>query len=140
MKLFPPDEPKRPHPFAAPEGYFNDLPARIQQRVNGSAAQNPRLVPRWAYVAASVLVLAAVSVWLITRPVAPTSTPAAALSAEQLLTEVPTETLVNYLLLTEVDVVNTTALSEAEQAELLEELDAGDQVNEFLNHTSDDEN
>ena len=142
MKLFPPDKPKQPHPFVAPEGYFNDLPTRIQQRVGGASAQNPapKLFPRWAYIAISAVAITAVSAWLITRPTVPVATQTATLSAEQLLAEVPTETLVDYLLLAEVDVTSTTTLSEAEQAELLQEFDVSDPANELLLDETNDEN
>ncbi len=143
MKSLPPDKPKPPHPFVAPEGYFADLPARIQQRVDGVNTQQPApgFLPRWAYAVASVFAIAAVSAWLMTRPAASTTTQTATLSAEQLLAEVPTETLVDYLLLAEVDVMNTAALSEAEQTELLEELEVSDPANElFLDKPSDEDN
>ncbi len=141
MKSFQPDKPKPSHPFVAPEGYFADLPTRIQQRVNGASTQNPapKLFPRWAYAAIGIFAVAAVSAWLVTRPTAPTTTLTGASSAEQLLAEVPTEILVDYLVLAEVDVMNAEALSEAEQAELLEEFDTGDSANELLFDDTDDE-
>ncbi len=140
MKLFPPDKPKPPHPFVAPEGYFNDLPARIQQRVSVMPQQPaPGLFPRWAYAVVSIFAIAAVSAWLVTRPTAPMPTQTGVSSAEQLLAEVSTETLVDYLLLTEVDVMNAEALSEAEQAELLEEFDTSDSANELLFDDTDNE-
>ncbi len=133
MKSFQPDKPKPPHPFVAPESYFADLPVRIQQRVSATAQQPaPGFLPRWAYAVISIFAIAAVSAWLITRPTAPTTTQIGASSAEQLLAEVPTETLVDYLLLAEVDVMNAEALSEAEQAELLEEFDTSDPANELI--------
>ena len=140
MKLFPPDKPNPPHPFVAPEGYFNDLPARIQQRVSVAPRQPaPGFLPRWAYAVVSIFAIAAVSAWLVTRPTAPTPTQTGVSSAEQLLAEVSTETLVDYLLLTEVDVMNAEALSEAEQAELLEEFDTSDSANELLFDDTDNE-
>jgi hypothetical protein len=82
-----------------------------------------------------IFAITAVSAWLAIRSTTPT-TQASAPSAEQLLAEVPTETLVDYLLLAEVDVMSSTSLSEAEQEALLEQFDASDNSYDF----SDDEN
>ncbi|MGB3851064.1 MAG: hypothetical protein WA958_13925 [Tunicatimonas sp.] len=132
MKADRPDQSNPKHPFVAPEGYFADLPTRLQQRINGPAASPSTLglLPRWAYVMVGIFAIAAVSVWLVTRPTTP-MTQASAPSAEQLLAEVPTETLVDYLLLAEVDVMSSASLSEAEQEALLEQLDASDNFYDF---------
>ena len=142
MNPFQPDESNRRHPFVAPEGYFDELPARIQKRVSTTAQPSvPRGSFRWIYFAAAGFVaMFAVSVWLVTRPTIPATNSAVTPSAEQLLAEVPTETLVDYLLLAEVDVMNAEALSEAEQAELLEEFDTSDSANELLFDDTNDEN
>jgi hypothetical protein len=145
MNPFQPDESNRQHPFVAPEGYFDDLPARIQQRVDvdSATAQKPALglFPRWAYAVISIFAVAAVSAWLLTRPTASTTTQASVSSAEQLLAEVPTETLVDYLLLAEVDVISAGALSEVEKTELLKQFDASDLTNELpFDDTNDEDN
>ena len=141
MNPFQPDESNRQHPFVAPEGYFDELPARVQKRVSTTAQPSvPSGSFRWIYFAAAGFVaMFAVAVWLVTRPTIPATNSAVTPSAEQLLAEVPTETLVDYLLLAEVDVMTTAALSEAEQAELLEQLNVGDLANELLFNDTNDE-
>ena len=141
MNPFQPDESNRQHPFVAPEGYFDELPARVQKRVATTAQPSvPRGSFRWIYFAAAGFVaIFAVAAWLVMRPTAPATNSAVTPSAEQLLAEVPTETLVDYLLLAEVDVMTTAALSEAEQAELLEQLNVGDLANELLFDDTNDE-
>lgn len=142
MKPFQPDKSNRQHPFVAPEGYFDELPPQVQRRVNEVPAMNlpSRLLPRWAYVAVGIVTMTAVSTWLAVRPMAPATNPVVASLAEQLLAEVPIETLVDYLLLAEVDVMSAASLSEAEQEELLEQLDAYDDGDEpFFDDTSNED-
>lgn len=142
MKPFQPDKSNRQHPFVAPKEYFDELPAQVQQRVRGAGARSTisKLSLRWAYFAVGCVAIVAVAAWLAVRPMAPATNPVVASSAEQLLAEVTTETLVDYLLLAEVDVMSTDPLSEAEQEELLEQFEADDDTNEFLPNDPNNEN
>lgn len=138
MKADRPDQPNSKHPFVAPEGYFDALPSRIQQRISGRATRSNvsgRAI-RWASLAAGSVVVVALVVWFVVRP---TADPTTASVAEQLLAEVPTETLVDYLLLAEVDVMSSASLSEAEQEALLEQFDTSDASDELLLDDLDDE-
>ena len=114
-------------PFPAPEGYFDNLSERIQQRIaredeeqNQPSAKTVRLIPRWYYAAAAVAVLA-LSVWLI-NPFKTTSNPVAAEDAQVqvLLAEVSNEALIDYLEMNNVDIFTTVSLTETEQEELLD--------------------
>lgn len=139
MKSFRPDEPNQQHPFVAPEGYFNDLPTRVQQQVGSSTTSHdtaPTLSLRWVSLTAGFVAVVAVAAWLLLRTTTPTTNLIVASSAEQLLAEVPTETLMDYLLLAEVDVMSATPLSEEEQEEFMDQFDA----NELLSDDPSDEN
>lgn len=114
-------------PFPAPEGYFDDLSQRIQQRITqeGKPGQQPekvvRLMPRWYYAAAAVAVLG-LAIWLI-NPFRSTTAPVAEANEEQvqtLLAEVSNQDLIDYLQMSPVDITVAISLTEEEQEELLE--------------------
>lgn len=142
MKADRSDKPNSLHPFVAPNGYFDALPTRVQQRISGRTTRSnvSGRALRWTSLAAGAVAVVALAVWFVVRPTSPTADPATASAAEQLLAEVPTETLVDYLLLAEVDVTSTASLSEAEQEALLEQFDTGDASDEFLLDNSGNEN
>ena len=117
------------YPPAFKNGWLLRLSPRFQEGLFAGSTSPQRVL--WQCFA--------VAVWLVTRPTIPATNSAVTPSAEQLLAEVPTETLVDYLLLAEVDVMTTAALSEAEQAELLEQLNVGDLANELLFNDTNDE-
>lgn len=81
--------------FKVPEGYFEDLPMRIQQRVDQekSVAKSRRL-PSWSLaVAASVVLIIGIS-WIINLQ---------QVSAEDLLADISQEDLVAYVSQLEMD-------------------------------------
>lgn len=126
-------------PFPAPEGYFDDLSQRIQQRIaqEDESEKQPtrvvRLAPRWYYAAAAVAVLG-LAIWLI-NPFRETTAPVAEVNEEQvqtLLAEVSNQELIDYLQMSAVDVTVSVSLTEEEQEELLEqELDSYDLPEEY---------
>ncbi|MEM9671706.1 MAG: hypothetical protein AAF992_03880 [Bacteroidota bacterium] len=114
-------------PFPAPEGYFDDLSERIQQRIaqEDESEKQPtkvvRLAPRWYYAAAAVAVLG-LAIWLI-NPFRSTTTPVAETNEEQvqtLLADVSSQEMIDYLQMSAVDVTVSVSLTEEEQEELLE--------------------
>jgi len=115
------------NPFPAPEGYFNDLSQRIQQRIaqEDEPMQQPtkvvRLAPHWYYAAAAVAVLG-LAIWLI-NPFRSTTEIVAEVNEEQvqtLLAEVSNQEMIDYLQMSAVDVTASVSLTEEEQEELLE--------------------
>jgi len=75
--------------FEVPEGYFKDLPMKIQERVQSEKKERaPLKIPSWSMaMAASVVVLVSFLVFL--------NSPNASL--EELLADVPEEALVAYI-------------------------------------------
>ncbi|GAB3939941.1 hypothetical protein GCM10028805_00960 [Spirosoma harenae] len=61
----PPEHPLRQHPFVAPDGYFDDLPSRVQARVAHKPKSAFRISWSWQRTAASLAgaSLIAVLVW-----------------------------------------------------------------------------
>jgi hypothetical protein len=120
---------KTPNPlkrdiFEAPEGYFEHLPDRIQQRIRTEEDKpdNGRKLrlPVWIYAAAASVLLVVAGLFFFRTVPEPTSRQ----DVEQLLSEVPRAAMLDYLQTdAEVNLLNI-GLSEAEQEELLlEELD-----------------
>lgn len=142
MKSSPLDKNQnRKAPFATPEGYFEELPARVQQRI---AASTPEKAPwvfssRWVYYGLGVAAMLIVSIWLAIDPPVSTDPPISAVSWEQQLAQVPEETLIDYLEESDIDVMAVAPLTESEQQLLLEqELNLYSVTEEFINETSDD--
>ena len=142
MKQSPPDDAHRATPFTTPEGYFEKLPTRIQQRVaeDAPSESTPAFFPRWAYYALGAGAMLLVSVWLTNGRKTPSNEASTTtLSVEQRLAQVPDEEIMEYLQTTEVDVMATLPLTEAEQQTLLEqELDAYEITEEYVNDTDDE--
>ena len=112
--------------FEAPDGYFDHLPERIQERIReeetSSVDEKVVSMPRWAYAAAaSILILLVAGILFYQQP---NNEIASEQQLEQLLAEVPQETLLEYLQ-TDADVsLLQVNLTEDEQEELLlQELD-----------------
>jgi hypothetical protein len=107
--------------FHAPEGYFDQLPGRVQERIQQEDQANKTLsLPRWTYaVAASVLVLLVAGIFFYQQYRLPADTMASEQKIEQLLASVPDEELIDYLQ-THAE-VNTLelVLTEEEQQEIL---------------------
>ena len=133
----------RQTPFTTPEGYFEELPARIQRRITPVAPgeSQPAYFPRWTYYALGSVVLLLVFVWLTLDTGIPPGAPppTATLSAEQLLTAVPEEAIIAYLQASDVDLMVTIPLTEVEQEALLEqELSTYEITEEYFNETNDE--
>ena len=101
--------------FTTPEGYFDKLPNRILQRIDLQEEKKPvyQLVPKKLYyIAASVAVflIAAIVMWR-----APKETE----TAENMLSGVSTENMIEYLEMSDVSVAEIT-LAEDEQQQMLE--------------------
>ena len=140
----PLDSTNRQAPFVAPEGYFEELPNRIQQRVTATPSAESRLsfFPQWMYYAVGSVIMLLAFVWLTLDTGVPPedATPTATLSAEQLMAEVSEEAIIAYLQASEVDVMETMPLTEAEQEVLLEqELSTYEVTEEYFNETNDDD-
>ena len=140
----PLDSTNRQAPFVAPKGYFEELPGRIQQRITATPPAESRLsfFPQWMYYAVGSVIMLLVFVWLTLDTGVPPedATPTATLSAEQLMAEVPEEAIITYLQASEVDVMETMPLTEAEQEVLLEqELSTYEVTEEYFNETNDDD-
>lgn len=75
-----------------PDGYFEELPQIIQARVNHGKPHRQRLVIASLQYALPVLLLLVVAIyWVLYTPTEPT------VSAEELLAQVSTDELINYL-------------------------------------------
>ncbi len=103
--------------FTTPEGYFESLPNQIQERIDLQERKINRpvhkLVPkRMYYIAASVAVFFMVAILLLLAPKETTS-------VQNLLAEVSTEDMIEYLEMSDVSVAEIT-LAEEEQQQLLE--------------------
>ena len=108
---------KRKDIFITPEGYFQDLSNRIQERIDLQEVKGVRpvhqLVPKkMYYIAASVAVFLMAAILLLLAPKETTS-------VQNLLAEVSTEDMVEYLEMSDMSVVEIT-LEEEEQQQLLE--------------------
>ncbi len=88
----PPEHPMRQHPFVAPDGYFDSLPSRVQDRVNRKAKPAFSISWSWQRTVASMAAasLIAVLVWQ-TLPQRQESLPSEALAG------VSTEVITAYL-------------------------------------------
>ncbi|HEY0744615.1 MAG TPA: hypothetical protein VGD40_24275 [Chryseosolibacter sp.] len=84
------DIPKKPI-FNVPDGYFDQLPNKIQARISGNEKPKPSFVLQYRlqYVIPAVLVLVIGLLWLFA--------PAASNDAESILASVESEQLVAYL-------------------------------------------
>lgn len=129
-----------PTPFTVPEGYFEDLPARIQQRIATSVPETPvAFFPRWAYYGLGAVAVLVTSLWFIVNISLSSDHPTATLPLDQQLAEIPQEELIDYLQGVDVDVMAVTPLTEEEQQTLLEqELSAYPISEEYFNETDDD--
>lgn len=103
--------------FTPPEGYFDKLPNRIQTRIGLQEQKDDRpgyqLVPKKMYYIAASVAVFLIATLLMLR------TPKEAVSVQNILAEVPTEDMIEYLEMSEVSVTEIT-LAEEEQQLLLE--------------------
>lgn len=102
--------------FTAPEGYFDKLPGRIQERIalQEREAERPvyRLVPKKVfYIAASVAVFLIATILILREP--EETTP------ENVLAEVSTEAMIEYLEMSDMSVTEIT-FAEEEQQQILD--------------------
>ncbi|MEQ9466512.1 MAG: hypothetical protein RLN88_03820 [Ekhidna sp.] len=81
--------------FKVPEGYFEDLPMKIQQRIGTESTPQTIRLPSWSLAMAASFIIILTAVFILKN----TSTP----TAEELLAEVSQEELVAYLDLIELD-------------------------------------
>ncbi|WPP48685.1 hypothetical protein [Catalinimonas niigatensis] len=112
--------------FHSPEGYFDQLPGRIQEKIRQEEQEdNVFVLPRWSYVvAASVLILLAAGIFFYSQPDQSANTLAVEQQVEELLASVSEEELINYLQTNTEATTVEFALTEEEQQELLlQELD-----------------
>jgi hypothetical protein len=123
MKIRLDDIEKTP-PFEAPEGYFNDLPDRIMDRIKSEEKPKQTFLQPWMKyaVAASVAILAVVLMVL--------NSPSEDASPETLLAEVSDEAILDYLAdsgVTTDDILEVSSFDEADvefiQEETMPELD-----------------
>lgn len=115
-------DPLKKNIFESPDGYFDELPDRIRERIREeeSGGTTPVIrLPYWAYAAAaSVLILLAAGLYLYQQPA---GEPDNAQQIEALLAEVPEETMLEFLQAdAEVSLLQVN-LTEEEQEELLME-------------------
>ena len=74
--------------FKVPEGYFEDLPMKIQQRINDGQKTKKSVIPAWSLAFATVILLLVTFVFIL---------PNGDQSAEELLAEISQEEIVAYL-------------------------------------------
>jgi len=107
--------------FKAPEGYFDTLPDRVKERVRAEDAKPTTTkfmgLPGWSYAAAaSVIVLLLAGIYFYQQPNESLGTEE---QIARLLSEVPSETILDYLQTdAEIDLAQLS-LTEDEQEELL---------------------
>ena len=103
--------------FIAPEGYFDKLPGRIQERIalQEREADRPvyRLVPKKVYYIAASVAVFLIATILILREPEETTTP------ENVLAEVSTEAMIEYLEMSDMSVTEIT-FAEEEQQQILD--------------------
>jgi len=104
--------------FAAPEGYHDKLAGRIQKRIAEQQVESERPVYQLAskkvyYVAASVAILFIAAIIMLRTP-KETSSP------QNMLAEVSTDAMIEYLQMSDVGVTEIS-LAEEEQSALLED-------------------
>ena len=103
--------------FTTPEGYFEKLPDRIHERLALQERKDDRpgyrLVPKKVYyIAASVVVFLIASILILREPKETTA-------PENVLAEVSTEAMIEYLEMSDISVTEIT-LAQDEQLQLLE--------------------
>ncbi len=111
--------------FDAPDGYFEHLPSRIQERMQQEEEAKQTAVvslPRWAYAAAaSVLILLVAGIFFYQPS---DSKPAGEQQIAALLAEVPAETMLEFLLTdAEVGLLQVNLTEEEQEALLSRGLD-----------------
>ncbi|MEO9873015.1 hypothetical protein [Ekhidna sp.] len=112
--------------FKVPEGYFEDLPLKIQQRISEETKPERFKIPSWSLaMAASMLVIISL-IFLFPRDKN---------SAEILLAEIPQDELLAYLEQVEFDVYDIVSVLgddistlEIEETDMLDGIDMGDQT------------
>lgn len=112
--------------FETPEGYFEALPERIQERIQQETQKkNTFSFPHWAYAAAaSVLLLLAGGIFFFQPADLPTETMAYEQNVEQLLASVSEDEIMDYLQMNaEANTLELTLTEEEQQELLLNELE-----------------
>ncbi|MEK6476492.1 hypothetical protein WJR50_03120 [Catalinimonas sp. 4WD22] len=120
-----PDELKK-NIFETPDGYFEALPGRIQERIQQEKQEKKSFtLPQWTYAAAaSVLLLLTGGIFFFQLTDQPTETIAAEQNVEQLLASISEDEIIDYLQMNaEVSTLELTLTEEEQQELLLNELD-----------------
>ncbi|WP_420319245.1 hypothetical protein [Ekhidna sp.] len=112
--------------FKTPEGYFKDLPLKIQTRIaEEKPARSIRTVPNWGLALAASLALIVTFIFVL---------PKEQLSAEELLASVSQDELIAYLGQLEIDEYDIASIAddsdeifEYDDPNVLEGIDIGDQ-------------
>lgn len=106
--------------FKVPEGYFEDLPMKIQQRITEEPKKQSSGTPVWALAMAASVVIAVAFVFLFQN-----NQP----STESLLADIPQEELIAYLDQLEVDEYDlANAMGDDADAVLLEDTNVLDGI------------
>ena len=106
--------------FKAPEGYFEDLPMKIQQRITEEPRKQSSSTPVWALAMAASVVIVVAFIFLFqdNQP-----------STESLLADIPQEELIAYLDQLEVDEYDlANAMGDDADAVLLEDTNVLDGI------------
>lgn len=123
------EEIKRKNIHKVPEGYFDELPLRIQSRINSEKASKPSYVfnirPVWGMAAAAMLLI--IGYLIYPADIAPT--------ANSLLSEVDSEALIDYL---EMENVSTDDILASIDTEFLLE-DLSENEIEWFNESESEE-
>jgi len=103
--------------FAAPEGYHDKLAGRIQKRIAEQQVESKQpvyqLIPKKVYYAAASIAILIVAAIVMLRTPKETSSP------QNILAEVSTDAMIEYLQMSDVGVTEIS-LAEEEQSALLE--------------------
>lgn len=105
--------------FEAPEAYFETLPDRIQERIcKKESTEEAGIIafPRWAYAAASALILLVAGIYSYQQPAGNFTEQQ---QVDALLAEVPAEAMLEYLQTDGEVTLLQVNLTEQEQEELL---------------------
>lgn len=107
--------------FETPEGYFDALPERLQERIRQKEQEKKVFsFPQWTYAAAaSVLLLLVVGIFFFQPADQPAENIASEQNIEQLLASVSEDEIIDYLQMNAEASTLELSLTEEEQQELL---------------------
>lgn len=111
--------------FMTPEGYFEDLPLKIQQRISNESKSRKYSIPSWSLAFAASISLIITFIFIL-----PKSGP----NAEELLADIPQDELMAYLDQIDIDeydiasvITDSAEELEFENTNVLDGIDLGDQ-------------